>query len=286
MLQDPILNGFAQAVFANAYQLIHPHLMNFESFSAQLNQRIKVKEHGNEQFEFDVALDGVVLKGIRSASLAAQVFSEESGWQDFGGHDYTIEFDPLCNSSLASRTFLDAAMGLTIFDGTDTWLASLVMDYQTGIVGVAQSNGAQFWAIASGHELTFVPTKANSMADAWVVLTLENRDERAHMNEAAGVVAVAKRLISSSGHIYWLRLAEGTIDAYADPFGGEELYEMFACMLAIQSGCVVTDRDGKPFDPTAMLKTFRSDRHFRFYPVAAQTPALHAELLASLRAKA
>ncbi|QQR52872.1 hypothetical protein IPG36_02020 [bacterium] len=283
MLQDPILDQFVRQTFAETFQFINGYLINYQEFNQQLNNRIKIKAGENEQFEFDVALDEIYLSSLHGLSKRVRVFSEESAWSGPETADYTVIYDPLCNSSLAARTFLDAAVGMTFFDSQKQWLASLIMDYQTGILGVAQANGTCFWQIQSESTVSFERMAATDLSQAWVVLTLEAVDERLRRHEADEVLDTAKRVISSSGHIYWLRLAEGTIDAYADPFGGEELYEMFACMVAIQAGCMVTDMTGQPFNPDEMLGNFEHDRHYRFYPVAARTASLHQQLLAGLR---
>lgn len=283
MFRDPVLDSFVKLAFGQAFALINPSLNNYSDFRTSLSRKIRVKEGGNEQFEFDVALDRLFLGELAKLDGGARIFSEESGWSGPESAAYTVVFDPLCNSSLASRTFLDAAVGMTFFSGSGIWLAAVIMDYQTGIIAVAQPGETKFWQVQTGQEIHFERTIADRLEDAWVVLTMENQAERSHLAEAESLYSRSRRLISSSGHLYWLRLAEGMIDAYADPFGGEELYEMFACTVAMQAGCVVTDRDGRPFDPAEMLRNFKQDRHYRFYPVAAGSAKLHAELLAALR---
>jgi hypothetical protein len=283
MLHDPILDKFVRETMVQAYEFINPYLTNYEKFVQKMNKLVKIKSGANEQFQFDVALDELYLHGLAGLPARVRIFSEESSWSGPESADYYVVYDPLCNSSLASRTFLDAAMGMTFFDATKNWIASIILDYQTGILGVAQRDGSKFWQVPAFNSLEFDWAAPSDLGQAWVVLTLESVAERSRRHEADRVLDTAKRVLSSSGHLYWLRLAEGAIDAYADPFGGEELYEMFACMVAKHAGCVVTDLEGKPFDPNNMFRQFEADKHHRFYPVAARTPELHAQLLAALR---
>jgi fructose-1,6-bisphosphatase/inositol monophosphatase family enzyme len=154
---------------------------------------------------------------------------------------------------------------------------------QTGIMAVAEGGATRFYQVQTGEQVKFDRQPARQLEDAWTVVTLEAQEERRHLAACQELLTKARRVIINSGHIYWLRLAEGMVDAYLDPFGGEPLYEMFACSVAQQAGCVVTDIEGKPFDLAGQLKRFEEDRAARFYPVAARTPELHAQLLESLK---
>ena len=69
---------------------------------------------------------------------------------------------------------------------------------------------------------------------------------------------------------------------YLDPFGGEKLYEMFACTVAQYAGCTVSDLSGNQFDPTNYLKIFEEDQNFIYYPVASKNETLHKQVLNSL----
>lgn len=91
------------------------------------------------------------------------------------------------------------------------------------------------------------------------------------------------RIIINSGHLDWLRLATGAIDAYLDPFGGEKLYEMFACSVAQNNGCVVTNLQRKIFNPEINLKIFDNDPNYIYYPVAARSKVLHSQIIKGIK---
>jgi fructose-1,6-bisphosphatase/inositol monophosphatase family enzyme len=115
------------------------------------------------------------------------------------------------------------------------------------------------------------------------VITLENYEERKDMDKLSEVFKKFERVIISSGHIYWLKLAMGAIDVYFDPFGGEKLYEIFACTVAQKNGCIVSDLNGKPFDPVENLKIFEENQNYIYYPVATTNAGLHKELLNGIK---
>ncbi len=199
-----------------------------------------------------------------------------------GEKKYRVVYDPFCNSSLASRTFLDAAVGISIFDYNYKFITSAIMDYQLGIVGIVEDGVTNFYQIQTRNRLEFERDVVEKIENATVIITLETREERKGLDKARHILDNAKRIIISSGHIYWLRLATGKIEAYLDPFGGEKLYEMFACTVAQNAGCVVTDLSGEKFDPSKFLKTFEENKDFIYYPVAAANERLHQEVLSRL----
>ncbi|MFA7319632.1 MAG: hypothetical protein WC022_03515 [Parcubacteria group bacterium] len=273
---------FIFSTFQSAFAFMQPYLTNYSEFSRVLSKETQVKEGGNIQYNFDLELDGIFQKKIREFGIGGKIFSEESGWNEWGEKKYRVVCDPFCNSSLASKTFLDAAIGISIFSYDYRFITSAIMDYQTGIVGMIEDGKTNFYQIQTKEKIVFdIPVK-DKLEDAWVVIALENRKTREDIDKARHILDKAKRIIINSGHIYWLRLAEGTIDAYLDPFGGEKLYEMFACTVVQKSGCAVTDLDGEEFDPVKYLKIFEDDRDSIYYPVASRHKELHNRILSTL----
>ena len=163
------------------------------------------------------------------------------------------------------------------------FICSAILDFQTGLTAIADDRKTKFYQIQNSVE--FIPQiiTIDKLSDAWIVFTLENIDERKYMNEENKVFKEAKRIIISSGHIYWLKLAAGFVDGYMDPFGGEHLYEMFAATISQKAGCIVTNKDGVDFDAAKYLKTFENDSNFIYYPIAARSKQLHRQLLTALR---
>ncbi len=265
------------------FDFINPKLNNYSDFTSELAKVVKVKDLENIQYSFDLELDLVIKNEIQA--IPAKVFSEESGWYETSpNYEYKIIYDPFCNSSLASKSFREAAMGISLFTKDNAWIASLILDYQNGLIGyVEKGNSTKFYQVQSLAEIN-VPSKATtSLATAWSVITLETIQERLKLGDMLPLVSQVGRLIVSSGHIYWLKLAVGVIDIYVDPVGGEELYEMFAATVTQGAGCIVTDLTNNNFDPSKMLTEFENNRHFTYFPVAASNKVLHQELLASLQ---
>ncbi|HUD11944.1 MAG TPA: hypothetical protein VMS08_06025 [Candidatus Saccharimonadia bacterium] len=269
-------------ILGECYAFIQPSLVNFSNFTRSLSRQIQVKDSGNVQFNFDVELDKIIVEGLRSHKITGAIFSEESGFFETAGKRYRVVYDPFCNSSLAARSFREAAIGMSFFTYDYVFITAVVLDLQTGLMALVENNATNFYQMQTGQLVVVEPQKRDNLRDSWVMITLENTDERSHLGEAEKILRTASRIIISSGHIYWLRLAAGFVDAYMDPFGGEELYEMFAATIAQASGCVVTDRKGAPFDPAKALRIFEKDRHFVYYPIAARSANLHAEILSAL----
>lgn len=277
------ITEFIFSTFQEAFEFMNPYLTNYSEFSKVLSKETQVKEGGNIQYNFDVELDKICQQKIKEFGIEGKIFSEESGWIELGEKKYRLVCDPFCNSSLASKTFLDAAIGISIFSYDYEFITSAIMDYQTGIVGIVEDGKTNFYQIQTKEKIAFDIPVMDKLEDAWVVIALENRKTRKGIDKARHILDKVKRIIINSGHIYWLRLAEGTIDAYLDPIGGEKLYEMFACTVAQKSGCIVTDLGGEEFDPIKYLKIFEEDCDFIYYPVASRHKGLHKQILSALR---
>lgn len=276
---DKNIPQFIFSTFKEALDFINPYLSNYEEFSKSLLKEIKVKENDNVQYSFDIELDKIIKNKLKEFEISGKIFSEESGFFEFGEKKYRVVYDPFCNSSLATRAFHEAAVGISIFGYDYEFITSAIMDYQTGIVAIVEDNKTNFYQIQTKEKLIFNNSKNENLEDAWIVITLENQEERKNLKKVDRILEKAKRIIISSGHIYWLKLAMGVIDAYLDPFGGEKLYEMFACTVAQKNGCIVTDLKGKEFEPVENLKIFEENQNYIYCPVAANDSKLHGNIL-------
>jgi fructose-1,6-bisphosphatase/inositol monophosphatase family enzyme len=279
---DQNLSQFIHSTLREVFEFMRPSLSNYKNFAVALGKQLQIKEFENYQYSFDVELDKIIKSKIEQFGITGKIFSEESGFYEFGDKKYRVVFDPFCNSSLASRTFHEAAVGISIFNYNYEFITSAIMDYQTGIAGIVENGVTKFYQIQSGEEIGIEKVLNKNIDESWVVVTLENKEERKNIAKATKLLNDAKRIIISSGHIYWLKLATGNIDAYIDPFGGERLYEMFACTVAQHSGCLVTDLSGEDFDPAKYLKIFENDPNYVYYPVATTNADLHKQVLASI----
>jgi len=282
---DQNIFQFIFSTFRETFDFMRPSFSNYQEFSRVLSKQIQVKEDDNVQYSFDIELDRIIKNKIEQFGISGRIFSEESGFFKFGKNNYRVVYDPFCNSSLASRTFHEAAIGISIFSYDYKFITSAIMDYQTGIVGIVENDATNFYQIQNLEKIYFNNSKNETLEDSWVVVTLENREERKEMEKISGILEKSKRIIISSGHIYLLKLAMGVIDAYLDLFGGEKLYEMFACTVAQKSGCIVSDLDGKYFDPVKNLKIFEKNHDYIYYPIAVTNKTLYNEIIKDIKNK-
>ena len=273
------VSQFIFSTFREAFGFMSPNLSNYQVFSQSLAKQIQVKANDNIQYSFDVELDEIVKKKMYEFQITGKIFSEESGFFEFGDRAYRVVYDPFCNSSLASLTFHEAAIGLSIFDYDYRFISSAIMDYQTGIVGIVEDGVTHFYQIQTKEEIVFNAKKQSSLENSRIVITLENAKERKGFDRVKEIFLNPSRTIIGSGHIYWLKLAMGVIDAYLDPIGGERLYEVFASTVAQARGCIVTDIYGEKFDTSAYLRRMETDQQSLYYPVAATNEVLHAQIL-------
>ncbi len=273
------IKSFITTTFRKSFDFMRPSLSNYLEFSKSLGKLTKVKEGENEQFSFDVEIDKIVRNELEHFGITGRIFSEESGFYDSGEPKYRVVFDPFCNSSLASTTFHEAAMGITIFSYDYEFITSAILDFQTGIMAIVEDGKTNFYQIQTLEKIDFKTPQTELLEESKVVITLENIQERGGLASLTAFLQKPKRVFISSGHIYWLKLATGFIDAYLDPIGGEKLYEMFACTVAKYSGCIVTDMQGEIFDPVKYLKIFEKDKDFIYYPIATRNADLSKNIL-------
>jgi fructose-1,6-bisphosphatase/inositol monophosphatase family enzyme len=276
---DKNIKDFIFSSFKEVFNFVDPFLSNFDQFSRNLSKQKQIKPGDNIQYQFDIEIDKLIKKNIEEYQLTGKIFSEESGFYQFGPSKYRIVFDPFCNSSLAARTFYQAAVGLSIFTNDYQLISSAIMDYQSGITALVEDGKTNFYQIQNKNPLHFNFGKSHELKNAWVVFTLETNQERGNIAQAEKLLTKPKRVILSSGHIYWLKLATGAVDAYLDPFGGEPMYEMFAATAAQHSGSLVTDQQGNKFDPTKQLQQFEHNPQKMYYPVGATSQKLHQQIL-------
>jgi len=280
---DNNLKEFILTTLKEAFDSINPAMTNYSEFSESLSKEVQVKEGNNIQYNFDLMLDGLIKENLSKFGVTGNIFSEESGFFNNGEEKYRVVYDPFCNSSLASKTFLDAAVGISIFSYDYEFITSAIMDYQTGIIAIVEDEKTKLYQIQNRKELKFERDPKENIEDSWVVITIENQEERKGLSRSMEILEKAKRIIIGSGHIYWLRLVTGVIDVYTDPFRGEPLYEMFASTVAQKSGCIVTNVDGEAFDPSECLKIFEKNKDFVFCPVGTSNEILHKKIIASLK---
>jgi len=279
---DQNISQFIFSTFQEIFDFMRPVLSNYQEFSKTLSKQVLLKKNDNEQYSFDIETDQIIKDGLRKFNITGKIFSEESGFFELGDKNYRVAYDPFCNSSLASKTFQEAAAGISIFTYDYKFVASAIMDYQTGILGIASVDKTSFYQIQTKEKIAFDYSENETLENSWVVVTLENRNERNSINKIPEILSRSKRIIIGSGHIYWLKLSMGVIDAYLDPFGGERLYEMFACSVAQKNGCIVSDLSGKIFDPTENLKIFEDDQEYVYFSVAATNESLHGEIMKNI----
>ncbi len=273
---------FVKNLFKDLFEYMHPYLSNYEQFSQSLTKEINADDSSNIHYSFDIELDKLIKKALEREQMTGEIFSEESGFFTNGKPKYRIVYDPFCNSSLATMTFHESAVGITIFDYNYRFITSGILDYQTGICAIVEDGKTSFYQIQYGNKLNISPSKKSKIKDSITVITLENTFERSKYKNVLPIIENTKRLIIGSGHYFWLKLATGFIDAYLDPFGGEQLYEMFACTVAQYAGCFVADLNGEIFDASLYLKNFEKNPKFIYYPISSCNKFLFDNLIKNI----
>lgn len=208
---DMKVSQFVYSIFKESFYFVNQYLSNYSLFSELLSQERKVKEDNNVQYNFDIELDNLVKRKINKFQITGRIFSEESLFFDNGEKKYRVIYDPFCNSSLASKSIYEAAIGISVFSYDYKFITSAVLDFQTGIYGIVEDGRTHFYQIQTGKEFTFNFKKEVELKDSWVVLTLENKEERKGLDRVENLLKGAGRILVGSGHIYWLRLAAGII---------------------------------------------------------------------------
>lgn len=278
------LQNFLKDTLKSTFKFIKPYLSNYSNFTSKLSNVVNKKDDFNVQYDFDLEIDKLIKQKLKTFKIEGQIFSEESDFFTIGREKkYRVIYDPFCNSSLTTRGFHEAAVGISIFKNNFEFITSAILDLQTGIVGHARKDNAIFYQIQTHKTIKPKHKQVKNLDKAWVVASLEKVSERKNIDKIEKLFKQSKRLILSSGHIYWLKLALGQIDAYLDPFRGEPLYEMFASTVALKNGCSVTDIEGNNFDPSEELIRFFNSPKQRYYPVAARNVCVHNKLLSNLQ---
>lgn len=277
MLKEQKIREFYFSCFRECLELVY----GFDSslFNTQI---VKVKTSDNIQYNFDVELDRIIKSKLKEYGITGRIFSEESGFFNNGEMLYRVVYDPFCNSTLFSRGILDAACGVSIFTTNYQFISAAILDYQTGIVALATDNKTEFFRLQDREKWLPFDIKPQGQKDTWLVAKLENKKERAGIEKITDLVKFPERLIIGSGHIYWLRLAMGTINGYTVFIQGEKIYEMLASVVAEQSGCIITDLQDNKFEASEWLKKFEENPNLRYKFVAARDKKLHKKLFQSV----
>jgi fructose-1,6-bisphosphatase/inositol monophosphatase family enzyme len=279
------LKEFILSTFREAFDFINPYFSNYSNFSESLASRIKEKETNNIQYNFDLKTDEIFRRNIEKFSISGKIYSEESGWYEWGDLKYEVVIDPFCGSTLASKTFLEAAAGISVFSSDYKFLASGILDYQMGIAAITNEKETKFFQIQTGKEIEFNLAQKNGLGAARITISLETKERRKkeYIEKVKKIFSDAGMVMIGSGHYFWLKLAMGFVDGYLDISKGQKLYEMFAATVAQKNGCVVTDLAGEEFSAEKYLEIFEKEPNFRLKLVAARNKALHKEILESMK---
>jgi fructose-1,6-bisphosphatase/inositol monophosphatase family enzyme len=278
------IREFILSAFREAFAFMNPYLSNYSEFSEFLAKEIKEKEFNNIQYNFDLKVDEIFRHNIEKCGISGKIYSEESGWYEWGEPKYKVVIDPFCASTLASKTFHEAAAGVSVFSSDYKFMASGILDYQTGVVAVADEKETRFYQIQDKKELKIDVSQKKFLKDSWIVISLESKErrEKEHQKKTGKILSDTGRVMIGSGHYFWLKLAMGFVDGYLDISKGQKLYEMFVASVAQKRGCVVTNPEGEEFDVEKYLKIFEEDPDFRFKLVAARNRDLHKKIMSSL----
>lgn len=282
---EPKIKEFILSAFQEAFAFMNPFLSNYSDFSKFLVKEIKEKETNNIQYNFDLKMDEIFRRSLEKFGISGKIYSEESGWHEWGDLKYKVVIDPFCASTLTSKTFHEAAAGITVFSSDYKFLASGILDYQNGFVAVADQKETKFYQIQDKKELKIDVLQKRSLGESWITISFETKERRnnEYWEKAEKILSDAGRVMLSSGHYFWQKLTTGFTDGYLDISKGQKLYEMFAATVAQKRGCVVTNLEGEEFDAEKYLKIFEENPDFRFKLVAARNRELHENIMSSLK---
>ena len=281
-----ITQSISYAIVNRVQEMVLPVLLSHEEYRLDLGTLVGLKSEMHETLRIDLFSDTVLLQSVRDLGLSCAVFTEESGWVNIGQTErYQLVCDPFCNTTLSRRGFRESAVAVAVFDQDDHFLDCSIGDLNTTRVFAANRTGCYVvYPLSSSGRATVRRIHVSSAVDleeAFVVISAMKRQRRLGLANSslfcgAGIVYVV------DGAICIGRLARGEIDAYADPYLGQPLYEMPCLEMVKQAGGLVTDLSGETFRARRILQGLRDGSSERFRFVASATPALHQQLLASI----
>jgi fructose-1,6-bisphosphatase/inositol monophosphatase family enzyme len=276
------LDGLAVSIVREAQAYLRPYVSRQSKLETEIGQITRQKGPDHAAYEFDDQVDGLIQRRLTDSHIGAAVFTEESGWFQLGRElEYIIVSDPFCNSALAMRGFRESAVTLCVLAGQNLDCCVVADVSSDEIFYADQSSTALLECDDPKRSRALKTSDVTRLSDAFVVVSALKADRRAQLARTSLLTEPAK-LMTVDGGIMAARLAAGRIDAYADPFRGQPLYEAVVLELVQRAGGVVTDLEGRPFSLPAVVSQLRTDPTLRYKFVAACGPRLHAEIMATL----
>lgn len=242
---------------------------------------------GNIGYELDQLAEEVLMRSLAELDFAGTVFSEESGLTVLGDADRLVICDPYCNSNITFRGFRESAAAVHEATRNGEFRSGAVADMQIArLVAVAgASEDSPSALLPDDHPDAVVapssPSSVDRLDEAFVVVSALKATRRRHA--PAALMSAAGFLTTISGSIIALRLVTGEVDAFVDNHVGQPAYEVLPYRLLAEVGGVVTTPDGGPIDFAAIAREISRGDVRRYPMVATSNPALHEQVLASLR---
>lgn len=266
---------------------LQPFLANQFRLEEELGKVIGVKSNHNTAFDYDAHANVLVIEALRAREYQGELYSEETRRTSFGKAPEMIVVDPICNSTLLRRGFRDIASGITWFS-RGRFAAGILVDFSTGILCLADDERVLRILIQDEKRVFVQPaevTKTKDLDSALIAFSLHGRPHRESVLSRSTILETLPSIVEViGGQSNWARLAQGSIDAYLNPFYGTPIYEAAAAEIAKRAGAVVRDIDGNDIDIVSYLPRLRADDQARIPFIAAATESLYRALVELLRA--
>lgn len=229
---------------------------------AQLREEVADGADGTPTMRVDEIVEAAIAEAAEAAG--ANLLSEEAGFLDHGSAA-TLVIDPVDGSANAAT-----GVPLSCFAG------ALVLDDQPVEALTVWFDTGRAWHARAGEPTPFRTTGRKRLKGANVCLLRPKRGtEEAWLrvsNQADRVRVLCTTCLET------MLVAEGAVDAFADPGSDtHRLMDLIAALVTVPAaGGVLLDLRGRPL-------TFDLDLSRRWSGVAAATPELADELIATIR---
>ncbi|GAA3461193.1 inositol monophosphatase family protein [Saccharothrix longispora] len=228
---------------------------------AELREEVADGADGTPTMRVDALVEGAIAEAAAAAGV--NLLSEEAGFLD-NGSAATLVVDPVDGSANASL-----GVPLSCFAG------ALVVDEEPVEALTVWFDTGRAWSAKAGEPAAFRTTGRTALKGASVCLMRPKRGTEDAWMRVANQADRIRVLCTSC--LETMLVAEGSVDAFADPGSDtHRLMDLIAALVTLPAaGGVLLDLHGRPL-------TFGPDLSRRWSGIAAATPALADELIATI----
>ena len=246
-------------------------------------QVTKDKGEGHLSHRIDNDMESAILRALETENYKGSIFSEESKVVAFGSDELFLVSDPYCNTMLTFRGVRESAVSLYEYDGANELLAGVIADLQIyRQINVKVSAGRPETLWDDGFREICRPSETTDLSEAMVVIPIFKLKRRNPSSSYGHLMESVGKLLTIGGAIVALRLCQGELEAFVDPYVGQPTYEALAYQLAERAGCFVTDGDGHQIDWQKLVEDLRVGSVSRQTIVAASNQSLHSSIMDAL----